>query len=425
MSGRDCDIAIVGGGLAGGLIALALARSRSDLAVRLIESGPKLGGNHRWSWFESDLSPAGRELMQAFRQSRWDAGHDVRFPGFARTLSTPYRSLSSADFAGDLEHLLLQGTIRTDAPVEDLAADTVRLATGERVRARAVIDCRGFEPTGDLSGGWQVFMGRRLRMQPPHGIDRPVIMDATVEQLGGYRFVYVLPLAKDELFVEDTYYQDTPALDRSALSARLDQYCAANGWGGDVVGEETGVLPVVTGGDFTAFQRAQRIEGAAVAGARGGFVHPLTSYTLPFAVETALAIAADADLPGPQLAAMLEARARRHWDDTRFYRHLGAMLFGAALPDERWRVFARFYRLPEPLIERFYAGRSTLADRARILCGRPPVPIGRALRAILPHRGRGTLRSTVEGHAPPAERRRRAPFHQPAAGPPPRFGEDL
>jgi lycopene beta-cyclase len=79
---------------------------------------------------------------------------------------------------------------------------------------------------------------------------------------------------------------------------------------------------------------------------------------------------------------MLEARARRHWNATRFYRRLGAMLFGAARPEARWRVFARFYRLPEPLIERFYAGRSTLADRARILCGRPPVPIGRALGAL-------------------------------------------
>ncbi len=425
MSGRDCDIAIVGGGLAGGLIALALARSRNDRAVRLLEAGPSLGGNHRWSWFESDLSPAGGELMQAFTQTRWDMGYDVRFPGFARALSTPYRSLASADFASNLERLLPPGTIGIGAPAQGLAADAVTLATGERIAARAVVDCRGFEASGDLSGGWQVFMGRRLRTQSPHGVSRPVIMDAMVEQLDGYRFVYVLPLAEDELFVEDTYYQDTPTLDRSALSARLDQYCAANGWSGAVVGEETGVLPVVTGGDFTAFRDAQRIEGVAVAGARGGFSHPLTSYTLPFAVETALAIAADADLPGPQLATMLEARARQHWDETRFYRRLGAMLFGAAEPEDRWRVFARFYRLSEPLIERFYAGRSTLADRARILCGRPPVPLGRALRAILSHRGRGTMRSMVEGHAPQAERRQRVPLHQPAAGPPPRFGEDL
>jgi lycopene beta-cyclase len=161
-------------------------------------------------------------------------------------------------------------------------------------------------------------MGRHLRTAAPHGLDRPVIMDATVEQLGGYRFVYVLPLGASELFVEDTYYQDSPLLDRAVLSARLDRYCSAHGWDGEPLGSETGVLPVVTGGDFTALQQAQRVEGVAVAGARGGFGHPLTSYTLPFAVETALALAAEAELPGAGMAAMLEARAQRHWRATRF-----------------------------------------------------------------------------------------------------------
>ena len=59
------------------------------------------------------------------------------------------------------------------------------------------------------------------------------------------------------------------------------------------------------------------------------------------------------------------------------------MLFKAADPPERYRVLERFYRLPEPLIGRFYAGRSTFTDRARILAGRPPVAVARALRAMM------------------------------------------
>jgi len=382
MTGRDCDIAIVGGGLAGGLIALALARLRPEIAVRVIEAGPAPGGNHRWSWFASDLSAAGAGLLDRFRLTRWDEGYEVRFPGLARKLATPCRSLASPDFAEGLGHELAAGTIRPGTSVAEIGHDGVTLASGERISARAVLDCRGFAATPHLTGGWQVFMGRHLRTAAPHAIGRPLIMDATVPQLGGYRFVYLLPLGPNELLVEDTYYQDTPVLDRRVLSARLDAYCQGRGWSGEVVGQESGVLPVLTGGDFAAFQRSQRIEGVGVAGARGGFGHPLTSYTLPAAVETALAIAAAADLPGEQMAAMLEARARQHWRSTRFYRRLGAMLFGAARPEERWRVFARFYRLDKGLIERFYAGRSSLSDRARILCGRPPVPLTRALGAL-------------------------------------------
>lgn len=381
MTGRKTDFAIVGGGLAGGLIALTLHRARPDLAVVLVEAGETLGGNHRWSWFASDLSPEGAALMRGFRRSDWDQGYDVCFPGHARRLATPYRSLASEDFDAALRRELPATTIRR-AEVVRLHERGVTLASGEELSARSVIDCRGPVSAPHLTGGWQVFMGRQLRTHAPHGIERPTIMDATVEQHGGYRFIYVLPLSADEIFVEDTYYQDTPTLDRRALSSRIEAYCAAQGWLGEPLTHETGVLPVITGGDFAAFQAAQRVPGVAVAGARGGFIHPLTSYTLPFAVETALAIAAEADLPGAQLAALLEARARNHWAATRFYRRLGTMLFAAAEPKERYRVFERFYRLPEDLIERFYAGRSTAFDRARVLCGKPPVPIASALAAL-------------------------------------------
>lgn len=386
MSGRTCDIAIAGGGLAGGLIALAVARLRPDITLRLIEGGPALGGNHRWSWFASDLTDQGRALLRPIRTTTWDHGNEVVFPGHSRQLRTPYHSIASPDFAAALDRELPPGTVLLNRPITALDAGGVTLADGSRITARSVIDARGFAPCAHLTGGWQVFMGRHLSTDQPHGLTRPVIMDASVEQLGGYRFVYVLPLGAHELFVEDTYYQDTPLLDRSALSSRIDTYCRQHGWEGTILGFETGVLPVITGGSAARYLDEQSVPGVALAGARGLFSHPLTSYTLPFAVETALAIAADADLPGEQLAAKLAARSRSHWGHMGFYRLLGSMLLGAAEPHKRVAIFERFYRLPEPLVERFYSGRSTLLDKARVLIGKPPVALHRALRALFSQR---------------------------------------
>lgn len=389
MSGRMVDVAIAGGGLAGGLIALALCRARPELCLRLFESGDRLGGNHRWSWFASDISTEGEALLAPMRQVRWERGYDVRFPANRRTLGTGYRSLSSADFNLALQRLLPPETIRLHSRVAALDAEGVTLEDGERVAARAVIDCRGFVPTPHLRGGWQVFLGRHIRLDQPHAVDRPVIMDATVTQSapagdgGAYRFVNVLPLAAQELFVEDTYYADCPALDRGLLSGRLDRYGERHGWNsGTPLSHETGVLPVITGGDFEAWLASSSTPGVAFAGARGGFVHPLTSYTLPFAVENALAIAALADLSGPRLAQFTADRARAHWRGTALYRALGRMLFEAAEPERRVDIFQRFYSLPQKLIERFYAGRSNAADIARLLIGRPPVPVLPALRAL-------------------------------------------
>ncbi|ANY21274.1 Lycopene cyclase protein [Tsuneonella dongtanensis] len=378
------DVAIAGGGLAGGLAALAIHVARPELRIALVESGETLGGHHRWSWFSSDLTDEGAALLAPFRTTAW-SGYEVRFPAFARTLSTGYNSLASVDFDAALRRLLPADAVATRRTIAALDARGIDLADGTRIDARCVIDARGIDSAPHLEGGWQVFLGRRLRTHAPHGLDRPIVMDAKVEQHGSCRFVYSLPLGADELFVEDTYYDDAPDLDRSALSARIDRYCATRGWDGDPIEFETGVLPVITGGDFAAFQAAHRVDGVARIGARGGFVHPLTSYTLPFAVETALAIAAESDLPGTQLAALMEARARNHWRRTAFYRRLGRMMFGAGTPEERYRAFALVYRLPQPVIERFYSGRSTPADMARVLCGKPPVPVLGALRALGTH----------------------------------------
>ncbi|MBX7458187.1 lycopene beta-cyclase CrtY [Qipengyuania sp. 1NDH17] len=396
MSGQSSlDIAIVGGGLAGGLLALALQRHAPELSFALFEAGEAYGGNHRWSWFEHDLDTAGNALLAPFPKAEWTGGNDVRFPAHSRRLDSNYRSLDSRDFDAGLRKLLPQQSIRTGSKVVGLDGSGITLESGERIAARAVVDCRDAVPSEHLTGGWQVFLGQHLRTAAPHGIERPVIMDATVEQPGAYRFVYLLPLDPDEIFVEDTYYADSPELDAETLRQRIEDYVTAKGWKVEVVHEETGVLPVITGGDFEAYRASLTTPGVALAGARGGFVHPLTSYTVPIAVRNALAIAEAARNDLVSLPHLVESRAQDHWRGTAYYRLLGKMLFEAAEPSERYRVFERFYRLPEPLISRFYAARSTPLDKMRILTGKPPVSVSRAIRALL---GKGA--PLVQGKSP-------------------------
>lgn len=377
------DMVIVGGGLAGGLTALAVHRAQPALSLALVEAGDRFGGNHRWSWFEGDLGPEAEALLACFVHKTWPGGYEVRFPGFARHLAAGYRSLASRDFDAGLRRLLPQDAIRTGCRAASLDAGGVSLENGARLEAGSVIDCRDFVASPHLMGGWQIFVGQAIRTDAPHGLATPVIMDADLDQHGAYRFVYALPLAEDVVFVEDTYYADAPVLDRATLRKRIADYCDTRGWQGEVIDEEAGVLPVVTGGDATGHRALFATPRVALAGARGLFTHPLTSYTLPFAAETALAIARAATLSGPELALMLDRRAAEHWQATSFYRDLGRMLFQAAEPEERWRVFRRFYGLSEGLIQRFYAGRSTLFDKLRVVTGKPPVPFSRGLAALL------------------------------------------
>ncbi|OYW44023.1 MAG: lycopene cyclase [Sphingomonadales bacterium 32-68-7] len=378
MTRQDCDIAIVGGGLAGGLIALALAERRPELDVRLIEPGA-VGGNHVWSFFAGDVAADDYWLVEPLICHRWTS-YEVRFPAHARVIDQAYHAVESEAFERVVTAKLGERVVRAAAVAVE--PNGVVLADGRRIAAAATIDARGAGNLATLEGGWQKFVGLLLRTAVPHGLTRPIVMDATVEQIDGYRFVYVLPFGPSELFVEDTYYSDGPELDEAAVRARVLAYAAAQGWQatpGNRV--EKGVLPVVAKGDFAAYW-ASTGEGAK-AGMRAGEFHPTTGYSLPDAVRLACRIAATRDLSGPALARLTRDHAARAWAGRGFYRLLDTMLFGAALPQDRYRIMERFYRLPAPLIARFYAAQSTLIDKLRILTGKPPVPIPRAISAIV------------------------------------------
>jgi lycopene beta-cyclase len=377
-----CDIAIVGGGLAGGLAALALAARRPDLDVRLIDAGP-VGGNHVWSWFDSDIAAEHRWILAPLAHHHWD-GYDVAFPRHRRTLNTGYNSTSGTALAAAVAKTLpASGVMTAEAAV--LLPTRLTLSDQRSIAARHVIDARGAGHLALLDCGWQKFLGQRLTVAGGHGLVRPVVMDATVDQLGGYRFVYCLPFDADTVFVEDTYYADTPDIDAPALRQRIADYAAARGWQVTAAdGEETGVLPVVMGGDFDALWPAD--DGVARIGVRAGAFQATTGYSFPDAVRFAALMVDHID--APDLPQRLRAAAAGVWRRQRFYRLLDSMLFRAAEPEERYRVLERFYTLAPGLVERFYAGQSTYADKLRILSGKPPVPLGRAVSAI---RGLGWL----------------------------------
>jgi lycopene beta-cyclase len=380
---QKIDLAILGGGLAGGLIALALARVRPELKLALIEQGDHFGGRHVWSFFASDVAPADAWLVDPLVSARWDKGYDVRFPAHARTLSTPYRSIVSEGLDAALRRALPADSLLTDRAVLSAGQTEVTLAGGQALQAGGVIDARGSHGLAHMTGGWQKFAGRLLRLERPHGLTRPIVMDGAVAQIDGYRFVYVLPFSETEIFIEDTYYADDPDLAVPRLDQRVRDYATARGWQiAEVLRDDEGVLPVVGAGDFAKFWPGPE-SGPARAGVRAGLFHPLTSYSLPEAVRFARHISGLRDLSGAALARASYDWARAHWRRGSFYRMLTRMLFGAGKPENRYRMLERFYRLPEPLIERFYAGRSTRADMVRILAGKPPVPLAGALSSLV------------------------------------------
>ena len=369
-------VLIVGAGLAGSLAALALRAARPGLPVTLLDAAPGPSDRHTWSFHHPDLTPVWRDLLTPGLRASWSL-QEVRFPDHGRVLEAGYASLDGhglAQLVAASGATVLWG--RTAAAVE---ANAVTLSGGTRMTADAVLDARGLREGPHLVAGYQKFVGVEYEMDAPHGVICPRIMDATVPQLDGYRFVYLLPFSPTRLLIEDTRYSDGAGLAEPDLVAAITDYAAAQGWQGREVRRERGVLPIALAHDAAGFWAAQ--DGAVPIGLRAGLFHPVTGYSLPVAVQVADVIAA-ADPTTAAIRAAVRDFALRKAHGDRFLRLLNRMLFRGCAPDQRRRVLSRFYRLPEPLIERFYAGRLTTLDKLRIVTGKPPIPIRDALPCL-------------------------------------------
>jgi lycopene beta-cyclase len=372
------QVLIAGGGLAGSLVALALARLRPDVRLLLLEQNGSFGGQHVWSFFDSDVDDAQRDLLQPLITRSWK-DHEIAFPARQRRLSIGYNSIRSSQLDQVVRSALQSDQYRLGCSIAEVSADHVVLAGGERIEADVVLDARGPGTMEGLKLGWQKFVGRTYVFDSPHGCERPMIMDGRVRQQDGYRFIYLLPFGTNELMIEDTYYSDTPALDPVGLGKGIDAVAADFGSAPKMIDQETGVLPVVIDGDVSALWKDSDVP---LLGIRGGFFHPTTGYSLPDAAANALFLAPQKSFTRQAVFEAMRDRAQQAWQSRRFFPLLNRMLFRAAAPDERYRILEHFYRLPEATIARFYAAELTVLDKARILSGRPPVPVRSALRAL-------------------------------------------
>jgi lycopene beta-cyclase len=373
-------LVLVGAGLASAIIAQRLSRLPSQDKILILEATAEPFGEHTWSFHHADVERADLAWLRPLIAHQWDR-QSVRFRNIERNLASGYASLTSACVATAIERL---GTVevRSNTPVASLAPDHVTTADGAVLPASCVIDCRGYRPNQAMVLGYQKFVGLEVELCQPHGLACPVIMDATVDQHDGYRFMYLLPLSPTRMLIEDTRYSDNAGLDDGAFEQDILAYASMRAWSVErIIRREHGVLPITLAHNFERFW-SELPSDIPHAGMRAGLFHPTTGYSLPDAVRLANLIAARWPSNSTDLAKAIRRYAAAQHRGQKFYRLLNRMLFMAAEPDRRHLVLERFYTLPSPLIERFYAGRTSAPDILRILVGKPPVPIHRALACL-------------------------------------------
>lgn len=371
------DYVLVGGGLQNALIALAVIHRRPRAAIAIVERATQLGGNHTWCFHVTDVPASSAAWLRLLVVQYWPV-YDVHFPDGHRRVNIPYCAINSARLHAVVSERLGASAacqVRTGQRIVSIQAGRVLLSNGERLEANMVIDARGPVPARATSpSGYKKFLGLELELAHSTSLERPIVMDATVVQHDGYRFLHVLPFGPRRVLVEDTRFTNSPSLEREELRHEVLQYARSRGMQGNPVREECGVVPMPW-----RMAVADTHADPFVAGYRGGWFHPATGYSLPVATRLAEFIAAHApEWPSP---GHWQAFSNAHQAQARFACKLNWMLFHAVPGPSRWRIFARFYRLPSDVIGRYYALQSTRADRIALLFG--PRLAGRWLRTQL------------------------------------------
>jgi lycopene beta-cyclase len=393
----DYDLVFAGCGLASGLSAYLIRKERPKARILVLDAGRPEDWDQTWSFqtVPGRLNETGSEVFQAPDQS-WLAPflsgywprYEVQFPGRHRVMNLPYASLRYRDFIQQLKKGL-GSSYRSGIWIGKVEPETVTLRDGTEIRARCVVDARGWESAaaGSMSG-FQKFVGLQLQLKNAHGLQHPILMDATVPQDDGFRFMYVLPWTADSVLIEDTHYSRDPAVDFELYQKEILNYAQAKSWTVErILGSEQGSLPIPLFG-----QEKPETGATPTIGVRAGLFHPTTGYSIYEAIMIAECLARESSWVAADISKKLTQLTDERWRQHEFYRRLNNMMFLASADDQRYRVLEKFYEHEEGLVARFYAGLTSARDKLAILSGKPPVPVSKGLYHFF-HRvgvGRGT-----------------------------------
>ena len=383
---QSIDVLFLGAGLWSCLMACKLLETQPHLRITVLEQSEDPSAHRRtWSFHQSDLdvNQLPPEWMDEFKPLKWP-GYQINFPARKRRLSIGYRMISSDSFYQKARKLLGNNLI-TNAAVSEVSENRVLLKSGKSYHAPLILDGRGLS-NHSYPRGYQKFLGLQIKVKEGHNQQEPILMDVTVPQHDGFRFVYTLPLDDKRLLVEDTYYANGPELDMKTLQQGIEAYCHRQGWQDfEIEDQESGVLPIPLWSK-DSWLKETAIEGQSLThvpiGMRAGMFHPTTGYSIVAAMTSAYWLTQQ-DFSEPQAVAVaLRRRQQEMWEKGAYYRRLNNMLFLAGDASTRYQVLQKFYGHPVDFIGRFYGQRLKWFDKLMMLTGKPPVPLLAGLAAF-------------------------------------------
>jgi len=368
---------ILGAGCAGLSLCCYLLEQGVTDPILILDQKERFEDDRTWCFWDVEPTPFSHLAIK--RWNSWSI-HAQNRHVVQTSERYPYLCLTAQDFyCHALETIAAHPNVtlrlgEAAAGYKELPEETVVATERRAYKARFVFDGRGLPPGSPLfeearrDSAWvpQRFVGLRIRTARPV-FDPEVckLMDFSVGQGRGLRFVYVLPFGAREALVENVYLSETNlplaehrmeifAYLESVYGLRPDEYV--------IDGEERGYIPM------TDYKFPRRVgERAYSIGMLGGGSRPSTGYTFVRIQRYCRALA----------AALVHGEEPPNRTDSRRFGVLDAIFLRFMLrhPERCPEVYARMFAgVPPESLVRFLTEKSTPADELRLIQALPKTP---------------------------------------------------
>lgn len=313
------DVAVVGAGPSGMVLAAALADAGAVVAV--VDPDPDRRWPATYGVWADELAAAGLDDVAA----RTWARTEVVVGGRVHDLSRAYALIDNAALAAELSRRLAASSSRmVKGVVGDVAVDgPVARLDGIDLTARVVIDATGrgqltprpLRPRPAAQVAWGVTGTASAPLGTPGAM---VLMDwraaADDADPATPSFLYAMDLGDGRWFAEETSLAARPGVSVAVLRDRLER--RLQGQGVTLTDrDEPEVVAIPMGGALP------RVGDVAAWGAAAGMVHPATGYSLGAALrrapEVAAAITAALAAPDTTPRSVAQAAATAVWPPSR------------------------------------------------------------------------------------------------------------
>ena len=371
------EYVILGAGCAGLSLCYYLLEQGVTEPILILDQKSEFVDDRTWCFW--DVEPTPFSHLAAKRWGSWliqAVGEAVE----QKTERYPYQCLTAADFyTSVLERTSSYNnvTLHLEEPVEswkEYGGETFVQTARDAYTAHYLFDGRGLPPSSPTfeearnQAVWvpQKFVGLRLRTRGAvFDPERCTIMDFSVSQERGLRFVYILPFTEHEALVENVYLSEAE-ISVEEHRAELEGYLAdVYGLSPDdyvVDGEERGYIPM------TDYSFPRKLGGRTYSiGMLGGESRPSTGYTF-LRIQRYCRALAENLAAGREPPERVEA-GRYKLLDKIFLR------FMKEHPERCPEVYLRMFTgLPPDTLVRFLTEKSTLLDDLRLVLAMPKMP---------------------------------------------------